>query len=419
MRDRALGRLFFIDANVIDGSGAAHTATTVVVEGAHILAVGRGDAIPQPAADDIVHEMGGRTLMPGMVAGHAHLSYPNFDPDDLNSIDMDKPATYMAVIATKNAEATLKAGFTAAAGAGSVHQIDRMLKDLIRQGIIDGPRLLACGQDIMPTGGGMDLKPSWWQFGMTGLPLICDGPDEIRRAVRSQAKEGNDFIKIYPQGGHGVPDRGRMDMQQDEIESAVSAGHDKGKLVRAHVVTKPAILACLKAGVDIIDHGDGMDDEVIEVMVKQGTYVLPSLYMASIAPQYYAPRCDTMSPRNRINQWFDSAAKKLARAQAAGVKMVIGDDFGTAITPHGDNGKELAVYVNQLGIPAMDVLGWATKNGAEMMRKGHEFGAIEAGKFADLLVVNGDPVADITLLADPANLAVVMQGGRFITNKLN
>ncbi|MEY2926164.1 MAG: hypothetical protein RL367_641 [Pseudomonadota bacterium] len=414
-----MGRLFLADANVIDGAGAVHAATTVVVEGAHILAVGRGDAIPQPTAGDRVIPIGGRTVMPGMVAGHAHLSYPNFDPDDLNSIDMAKPATYMAVIATKNAEATLKAGFTAAAGAGSVHQIDRVLKDLIRQGIVDGPRIMACGQDIMPTGGGMDLKPSWWQFGMPGLALICDGVDEVRRAVRLQAKEGNDFIKIYPQGGHGVPDRGRMDMHPDEIEAAVSAGHDKGKLVRAHVVTKPAILECLKAGVDIIDHGNGMDDEVIEIMVRQGTYVLPSLYFASIEPKYYAPRGDTMTPRDRINLWFDRAAEKLAAAQAAGVKIVTGDDFGSALTPHGDNGKELAVYVNHLGLSAMDVLGWATKNGAEMMRQGHAFGTIEAGKFADLLVVNGDPVADITLLGDPANLLVVMQGGRFITNQLN
>jgi imidazolonepropionase-like amidohydrolase len=414
-----MGRLFFLDANVIDGAGAVNAATTVVVEGKHILAVGKGDAIPQPAADDMVIPLNGRTLMPGMVAGHAHLSYPDFDPDDLNSIDMAKPATYMAVIATRNAEATLKAGFTAAAGAGSVHQIDRVLKDLIRQGIVDGPRIMACGQDIMPTGGGMDLKPSWWQFGMTGLALICDGVDEVRRAVRLQAKEGNDFIKIYPQGGHGVPDRGAMDMQPDEIQAAVSTAHDKGKLVRAHVVTKPAILECLKAGVDVIDHGSGMDDEVIEVMARQGTYVLPSLYFASIAPQYYAPRGDSMAPQDRIDHWFERAAEKLSRAQAAGVKLVTGDDFGSALTPHGDNGKELAVYVKQLGIPAMDVLGWATKNGAEMMRQGHAFGTIEAGKLADLLVVDGDPLADITLLGDPANLAVVMQGGRFITNKLN
>jgi imidazolonepropionase-like amidohydrolase len=97
--------------------------------------------------------------------------------------------------------------------------------------------------------------------------------------------------------------------------------------------------------------------------------------------------------------------------------MVVGDDFGTAITPHGDNGKELAVYVNQLGLPAHDVIGWATKNGAEMMRKGDEFGTVTPGKFADLLVVEGDPIADITLLGDPAKLSV-MQGGRFVTNRL-
>jgi imidazolonepropionase-like amidohydrolase len=410
-------RTFFTHATLLDGSGAKPAArATVVVEGERILAAG-ADA-PAAEAGDVVYDLAGKTLMPGMIAGHAHLSYPNFDPDDLNSIDMDKPPTYMAIVAAKNAEATLKAGFTAAAGAGSVHQIDRTLKDLIRLGVIPGPRLMACGQDIMPTAGGMDLKPNWWRMSMPGLPMICDGPYEVRRAVRLQAKEGNDFIKIYPQGGHGVPDRGAMDMRPDEIEAAVEAAHDKGKLVRAHVVTKPAILLCLKLGVDIIDHGDGIDDEVVEVALKKDVYFLPSLYMASIAPHYYAPKGDSMAPADRIRQWFDRAAVKLARAQAAGIKFVAGDDFGSAITPHGDNGKELAVYVNQLGLDSLDVIGWATKNGAQMMRKGDQFGTIAAGKLADLLVVDGDPLADITLLGDPSNLCVVMQGGRFVTNRL-
>lgn len=412
-------RTVFSNAMLLDGAGAKPVAgVTVVVEGERIFAVERGGRTPASTQGDLVYDLAGKTLMPGMIAGHAHLSYPNFDQDDLNSIDMARPPTHMAVIAAKNAEATLKAGFTAAAGAGSVHQIDRTLKDLIREGVIAGPRLMACGQDIVPTGGGMDLKPSWWRMGLTGLPLIVDGPYEVRKAVRLQAKEGNDFIKIYPQGGHGVPMRGGMDMQQDEIEAAVNTAHDKGKLVRAHVVTKPAIMACLKAGVDVIDHGDGIDDEVGELAVKQNAFFLPSLYMASIAPHYYAPRGDNIPPAERLALWFDRAAEKLARAQAAGVKFVVGDDFGTAITPHGDNGKELAVYVRRLGLKPIDIIGWATKNGAEMMRKDDQFGTIAPGKLADLLVVDGDPLADIELLGDPSNLSVVMQGGEFITNRL-
>jgi len=413
-----LARILFFNANLVDGTGRPPVSgASVLVEGERIVAIGQGEQLAAAAAD-VSYDLAGRTLMPGMINGHAHLSYPNFDPDDLNSIDMAYPPTHMAVLAAKNAEATLKAGFTAAAGAGSVHQIDRVLKDLTRQGVIQGPRIMACGQDIMPTAGGMDLKPNWWGMGLNGLPLIVDGPIEVRKAVRLQAKEGNDLIKIYPQGGHGVPVRGSMDMRPDEIEAAVEAAHDKGKLVRAHVVTKSAIILCIKAGVDIIDHGSGIDDEVAELAVKHNIYFLPSLYMASIAPKYYAPRGDTMSPEDRIAHWFDRAAVKLASAQSMGVKFVTGDDFGTAITPHGENGKELAVYVKRLGLDPLDVLGWATRNGAEMMRKDREFGTIEPGKLADLLVVDGDPLEHIELLGDPANLAVVMQGGRFITNRL-
>jgi imidazolonepropionase-like amidohydrolase len=119
-----------------------------------------------------------------------------------------------------------------------------------------------------------------------------------------------------------------------------------------------------------------------------------------------------------MKAWFDKAATKLARAQSAGVKIVAGDDFGNKLTPHGDNGKELAVYTDRLGLSPMDVIGWATKNGAEMMRKAGEFGTIAPGKLADMLVVDGDPIADMALLGDPANLAMVMQGGRMITSRL-
>jgi len=411
-----IGRLFFTGARVLDGAGGSARDATVVVQGERILAVGAPGAVPPPEASDTVFSLGGMTLMPGMVAGHAHLSYPNYDPADLNSVDMNLPPTAVAILAAKNAEVTLKAGFTAAAGAGSLHQIDRVLKDLIRKGTIPGPRLMACGQDIMPTAGGMDLKPTWWKLGMTGLPLIADGPIEMRRAVRLQAKEGNDFIKIYPQGGHGVPDRG-MDMEYDEIEACVRAAHDKGKLVRAHVVTKPAIMACLKAGVDILDHADGIDDEACDLIARQGVFILPSLYLATVMPQYYVPP-GAGDPGERLKVAFDKAAAKLARAQAAGVKIVTGDDFGNKLTPHGDNGKELAVYTDLLGQPAMDVITWATRNGAEMMRKDKEFGTVAPGKLADLLVVDGDPVADMKLLGDPANLAMVMQGGRFVTSRL-
>lgn len=410
-----MSRLFFTGAHLLDGAGGSACGITVVVQDERILAVGDPNTVPTPEAGNAVIDLGGMTLMPGMVAGHAHLSYPDYDPADLNSVDMDLPPTALAIVAAKNAETTLKAGFTAAAGAGSLHQIDRVLKDFIRNGTIIGPRLMACGQDVMPTAGGMDLKPSWWKLGMPGLPLIADGPIEMRRAVRLQAKEGNDFIKIYPQGGHGVPMRG-MDMHEDEIEACVQAAHDKGKLVRAHVVTKEAIMACLKAGVDVLDHADGIDDESCEMIAEQGVFILPSLYLATVMPQYFAPRGEGGGARLEV--WFERAAVKLARAQNAGVKIVVGDDFGNKLTPHGDNGKELAVYTDRLGLPQMDVITWATRNGAEMMRKADTFGTIAPGKLADMLVVDGNPISDMKVLGDPSNLAMVMQGGRVITSRL-
>lgn len=408
-----MARLFFTDANLIDGTGIVRPGTSIVVEGKRIAAVGVGDAVPAPGADDTVYALNGKTLMPGMVAGHSHLSYPNYDVDDIYSLDMSRPATHIAILAAKNAETTLKAGFTAAAGAGSLHQVDRVLKGLIRDGTIQGPRLLACGRDLLPTGGALDLKPSWWKFGAEGLVYLVDGPMEMRKAVREQIREGNDLIKIFPEGGHGFPIRG-MDMQQDEIEAAVQVAHDKGKMVRAHVFSKLGIMSCLKAGVDIIDHGDHLDDEAIEQMVKQGASLLPSLYYVVVVSARKGHEY-----LERAHGWLERAATMLGRAQTAGVNIVAGDDIGSNVTPHGDNGKELAVYVNQLGLSASDVIGWATRNGARMMRKSEDFGTITPGKLADLIVVDGDPIADITLLGDAANLSVVMQDGRFVTNRLH
>jgi imidazolonepropionase-like amidohydrolase len=181
--------------------------------------------------------------------------------------------------------------------------------------------------------------------------------------------------------------------------------------VRAHAYSREMIRTCLRAGVHIIDHCDQMDDEIIEQCVRQGTFVLPSLYHLTLMNgiTHTAEDCA---------RWYDYARGSLARAVKAGVKLVIGDDFGTLQGPHGDNAKELAVYTDVIGIAPLEVIKWATANGAEMMQRG-DIGRIEPGKLADLLVIDGDPLADMKILADKSRLLMVMQGGRAIDCRLN
>ncbi|MCK9506249.1 MAG: amidohydrolase family protein, partial [Porticoccaceae bacterium] len=170
------------------------------------------------------------------------------------------------------------------------------------------------------------------------------------------------------------------------------------------------ILECIRAGVDILDHCDFMDEECIEAIVEADILVLPSLYLPS--KMLDMPRLFgfTLEQTRKEFAWMCNI---LPKAVEAGVKLCVGDDFGTPITPHGDYGKELAVYVEHANIEPLEVIRWATRNGAALLGRPHELGLIEAGRLADLIVVNGDPASDITLLGDPANIPGVMRGGVF------
>jgi imidazolonepropionase-like amidohydrolase len=413
-----MGRIFFRGANLIDGTHAPKANTTVVVEGERITAVGTNGSVPKPTAQDTVYDLGGKSMMPGMVMCHYHVAYDNVAR--MEDIDMKHPPTFLTLIAAKNAELLLRSGYTGAVGAGTMHNIDVTLKRAINAGMIPGPRFLACGRDLVTTGDSVDCHPSFWNIQMPGLARVCDGPDDFRKAVREEIKNGVDIIKLYPTGGHGLfwP-ADVMTMSQEEIDAAAQAAHERDKKIRGHIISKKGILAGLKAGIDVIDHGDMMDEECIDLMVKQGTFVTPSLYFPwMVVEEKRRTGKSNWGGADEMERGLEHSYKVLPMAQKAGVKLVIGDDFGVGAMPHGDYTKELQAYVKGAGISALEVLTWATKNGAELLGMGDELGAIEPGKLADLLVVDGNPVKDITVLEDRGNLDVVMKGGQFVTCQL-
>lgn len=366
----------------------------------------------------MTYDLGGRSLMPGLIQSHCHLAYSNIVA--MSDVDILHPAPYLAIVAAKNAELMLKSGYTGAIGAGAMHNIDVALKQAIEEGHIQGPRIMPCGRDIVATGDSVDCHPSWWKIGLDGLAAVCDGPDEFRKAVRTDIKAGVRIVKLFVTGDHGVTlPADEMMMNQAELDAAVEAAHDRGVRARGHVVSKRGIMSALNAGLDVIDHGDMIDDECIERIVKQGTFVVPSLYFphmfTNLMQQPGAPPFPGM---DALKRGLDHSYRVLPEAHAAGAKMLVGDDFGAAFLPHGDYAKELELYVEGVGIPALDVLGWATRNGAELMGMQDDLGTIEVGKLADLLVVDGDPSQDVKLLQDRANLHVVMKGGQFVVKSL-
>jgi imidazolonepropionase-like amidohydrolase len=414
-----MGRTFFRRANLIDGVNPPKKNATVVVDGERIAAVGTNGDAPKPGAQDVVYDLAGRSLMPGMVQCHYHVAYDNIG--DMFDLDMKHPPTMLTLIAAKNAELLLRSGFTGAVGAGTLHNIDVTLKRAINQGMIPGPRFVACGRDVVTTGDSVDFHPSWWKLQMEGLGRICDGPDEFRKAVREEIKQGVDIIKLYPTGGHGLYwPTDVMTMTVEEMKAASDAAHERGKKIRGHIISKRGILAAIETKLDVVDHCDQMDDECIEGLVKNGAFVVPSLYFPYMMVEQKRRTGKAAFPGvDDMERGLEHSYRTLPKAQAAGVKLVIGDDFGTSVMPHGDYAKELEAYVKGAGIPALEVLTWATRNGAELLGMGDDLGTIESGKLADLLVVNGDPVKDIGVLANRANLDVVMKGGKFVDCQLS
>lgn len=411
-------RTFFRRANLIDGVNPPKRNFVVVVQDERITNVCTEADAPEASANDLIFDLDGRSLMPGMVQCHYHVAYDNIG--NLLDLDLKHPATMLTLIAAKNAELLLRSGFTGAVGAGSLHNIDVTLKQAINRGLIQGPRFVACGRDIVTTGDSVDFHPSWWNLQMDGLGRICDGPDEFRKAVREEIKQGVDMIKLYPTGGHGLSwPADIMTMTLDEMKAAADTAHERGKKIRGHIVSKRGILAGLDAHLDVIDHADMMDEECIERLVEQSAFVVPSLYFPYMVVEE--------KRRNGRSNWggvdemergLENSRRILPKANAAGVKFVIGDDFGTSAMPHGDYAKELEAYVKGVGLPALEVIRWATHNGAELLGMKDDLGTIESGKVADLLIVNGDPSADITVLQDRSNLHVIMKGGKFVECQL-
>jgi imidazolonepropionase-like amidohydrolase len=417
-----MSRLVLTGAHVVVGDGTVIDDATVVVDGEHIASVsagtaGRNGSTQGPRPDDRVVELAGRTVMPGMVNCHYHATYHNLGSAPA-PFGLEEPMAMQVVRAVRNLERLLLAGFTGAVSAGAPFAIDASMKTAIERNLIAGPRLVPCSRDLSTTGHAGDRSyPSHWEVGAIGAIRPSDGPEEFRRNVRLEIKEGAEMIKLFVTGGHGtVGPREQTEMSAAEMEAAIEAAHLRGVRVRGHIANKDALLMAVDLGIDIVDHGDGMDEECIERLLATDTPVVPSMLFP--ARFLEAMGGGSLGFTDDMRDDIDAMKAILPVANAAGVRLVLGDDFGAINFPHGPYADELVYYVEEVGIPAMDVLTWATRNGAEVLGRGDELGTVTAGKLADLLVVDGNPVADVNVLRDPNALLAILKGGRAITDRL-
>ena len=405
-------RLALTGARLLDGNGPAVDDAFVVIEGERIAEVGTG-APAQPV--DTTVALGGRALLPGMFTCHFHATYHELGSQPNVPYGDEYPPSYLALLAARNLATALRHGYTGVVGAGGSHHVEGGLKRAIRDGVIPGPRFWPSSRELSTTGHSNDAVPWHWGMPTSGAVRLCDGADAFRLGVREEIKRGAEVIKLFVTGGHGTTaPKDRIEMSRAELAAAIETAHERGVLIRGHLVNKPAILMALELGIDIVDHCDAMDDEIIAALVETGATVVPSLHFPKHFVETFGSGLGFAA--DAMTADLEHMFATIPKAQAAGVRFVLGDDYGAIGFPHGAYGGELKLYVERAGVTPLDVIGWATRNGAELVRR-DDLGTIEVGKLADLLVVDGDPSADIGALADQLP-AAVLKGGEVVAGAL-
>jgi imidazolonepropionase-like amidohydrolase len=409
------GSTLIKNALLIDGNGGPPVENAgLLVEGESIRWVGRmADAPPAPPGACEV-DAAGKSLLPGLVEAHLHLSYR--DVRDLPDLDLKCPVEETTIRAVAHARICLESGYTAAVSAGALHRVDVAMRDAIRAGIIEGPRLAAAGRDICATAGMLDWNGSWLKLGMEGLGIFADGVDECRKAARQVIKEGADIVKTYVTGEGMIFEctAEEVTYSEEEIGVICEEAHRRNRLVSAHSRGAEGCKISVRAGVDILDHGTLVDEEAIDLIASRNVFVVPALnYQLAIldrGPEFGFPQ--EFMDRTLYREELETACVNMRKLFNAGVRILPGGDYGFAWCPHGEYARDLQTFVELIGLTPMQTLVAATKWGSELLRMEGQIGTLEAGKLADLLLVDGNPLQDIRILQDRNRLALVMQGGR-------
>lgn len=424
-----MSRIVFRNADVFDGKGVLPAGTFVVVDGNRILQADAGRFREKPG--DRVYDLSGKTLMPGMFQCHFHTG---FGPDAGNPspyLGLNMPPAYLGMVAAKNAQLALNVGVTSIIGSSNGDLLDVCLKEAILLGLTKGPRVTPCTRELIASGDSADGDNRAWFMGIASHGLIrrADGVEALRQAIREEVGRGCEIVKISISDGHGsqpIPDYNYYSVE--EIRAAAEAAHARKALIRAHCPSRSGIIAAARAGIDIIDHADLIDDEGIEAVLEADAAITPSYLWSErflgfaeswnydmgnfpIGNGFPESRARTIERLAAVRRDFDYTASMMPKLRAAGVRMLLGDDYGFAMMPHGDYASEMEVYVKH-GVPPIEILRWATANGADALReRGRDLGRIEKGKLADLIVVAGDPTEDVSLFRNPDNVALVLKDG--------
>lgn len=409
-------RMLIHNGTLIDGTGGPPIPDgALLIEDNRIVAVERAGRLGRPDGATLIDARGG-TIMPGLIDTHVHVMFEGMDMVKM----LNSPFSLRFFQAVGHLRATLESGITSVRDAGGA---DLGVKTAVEQGLIAGPRMQISTAVLSITGGHGD---TWTVSGADtqlfptypGMPLgICDGPDEVRKRVREVLRAGADVVKVCSTGGvlSPVDHPHYTQFTPEELEIMVTEAGYRGAYVMAHAQGTQGIKNAIRAGIRSIEHGMFLDDEAIELLLEHGTYLVPTL----VAPLGVIEAAEQRGnvPEyglRKARETLEAHQESISRAIAAGVRVAMGTDAG--VVPHGTNTRELGLMVRS-GMTPMQAIVSSTRVAAECMRWDDRVGTLVPGKLADILVVDGDPLADIGVLERRERIALVMKDGKVAVDR--
>jgi imidazolonepropionase-like amidohydrolase len=415
IRRSVMSRTLFTNVSVLDCTGADPFAGQVLVEGNRIKAVAKAkDKVAGSETAEFV-DGAGATLMPGLVEAHSHLTF--LDTSDLESLGFVPPEEH-TLRAAKNAKKLLDQGFTACNSAASAKaRLDVVIRNAINAGDIPGPRTRAASPELATTAGLGDVR--LMHMHRETFAIICDGAEEFRKTAREMVREGVDTLKINPSGDEFIPHARAHHtvMTEAEIDAVCEVARAHEKRVAAHARSAESVKLCLKHGVQVIYHATLVDDDACAALeaARDWVFVAPTLGITYTTLNEAAKWGITTQVAESLGlrRELDTAIKNMKELKRRGVRVLPGGDYGFAWNPNGTNARDIEHFVNLLGFTPMEAILAATKLGGEIMMMGSELGQIKPGFLADLLLVDGNPLASVKILQDADKLLAVMKDGAF------
>jgi imidazolonepropionase-like amidohydrolase len=407
----------FTNVRILDGSGAvAPYAGSVLVSGNRIRQVGRTTAPIAPGSATVI-DGAGATLMPGMTEAHTHFSWN--DAATLGAIQA-MPLEEHVLWCAKTAKRYLQAGFTSCLGAACAKpRLDVVTRNAIESGQIPGPRYLAASQEITVPGGLGDETLPHLPFPEFSFGVNVNGAEHMRQVVRMFLKYGVDSIKLNLSGDNFVPaaDAHTTWMTDAEVAAAAEEVKMRGKRIIVHARSQASVQQALRHGIRLIYHASFTDERTLDMLeaVKDEVFVAPGI--AILYAMLHEAEAFGISHEQALKmgyqQEWDAALESLSRMHKRGIRVLPGGDYGFAFTPHCQNARDLEFFVKYLGMTPMEAIRSCTLYGGQIMMRPHELGVVKEGYLADLLLVDGDPLANLSILRDPKRILAVMKDGVF------